>query len=53
MNVIRRVLFSSGLILTGLLISSLDLHHSFHALRTYQSELFYTNCLMLCISHPI
>jgi hypothetical protein len=37
-----------GLIVAGLTIASLDLHPALHALQTYHSEIFYTNCLFLC-----
>lgn len=48
-SLIKRLLVSFGLIATGLIISEVDLHPTFYPLRTYQSEIFYTNCLILCI----
>jgi hypothetical protein len=50
---IKRLLFGIGLILTGLIISPIDLHPALFPLQTYHSEIFYTNCLVLCTAPSI
>ena len=47
MLILKRLLVGLGLILCGLLISSLDLP-ALLPLQTYQAEIFYTNCIILC-----
>lgn len=47
-TLIKRLLFGIGLILTGLILSHVELHPSLLPLQTYESEIFYTNCLVLC-----
>lgn len=53
MILLQRFLVSLGLIVSGLIISNIHLHTSLTPIQIYQSEIFKTNCRILCITFSI